>query len=155
MEQKRTLCLLLQLPSPVKLWSKVSLVPGQISNLPPCWSPTQCQGLTLPGTVSPCSLQHDISPKPCSQSRSQPLPVLGTGERRRNRFALPWGCDSEHHKDRGLKRVAVLCLEWCRGLISITICLLCRGCFGVSKFRIVCLSCKCITVFWLLHGPVS
>lgn len=67
------LCLLLQLPPRVKSRSKVSLVPGQIYNLPPCADPlAQCEGLTLPGTVPPLQDQRDIIPGTAPKAADSP-----------------------------------------------------------------------------------
>lgn len=154
MEQKRTLCLLLQLPSRVKSWSKVSLVPGQISNLPPVLIPYTVPGFDTPwysfSRQPPAWHQPQVLlPKPLTA----PAPA-GNGREEENCFVLP-GAATVCTTKTQLRKSCCAMVRVVQGtLISITICLLCHGCFGASKFRVVCLSCKCITVFYLLHSHV-
>lgn len=111
---------------------------------PLCWSPTQCQGLTLPGTVSPCSLQNDISPKLAPKATHSPCPCWER-ERRGGTALRCLGAVTVSTTKRVDKKG--YCGQGGAGYpISITICLLCHGCFGVSKFCIDRLSCKCISV---------
>lgn len=146
MEQKRTLCLLLQLPSRVKSWSKVSLVPGQISNLPPVLIP-----YTVPGFDTPwyCfSLQppawhqpQALLPKPLTTAPAR----AGNGREEEELLCAALGLWQWAPQRQLLKKSYCTVVRVVQGtLISITICLLCHGCFGASKFRIVHLSCKCV-----------
>lgn len=155
MEQKRTLCLLLQLPSRVKSWSKVLLVPGQISNLPPVLIPYRVPGFDTPWycfSLQPPAWHQPqaLLPKPLTAPAR-----AGNGTEEEELLCAALGLWQWAPQRQLLKKSGCTVVRVVQGtLISITICLLCRGRFGASKFRIVCLRCKCITVLYLLHGCV-